>query len=365
MIIQLEKNLLLEKINIAYRFTSSKISSINVLQGVCLKGEKNLFHIYSTNLNQYYHAVIKTEIKENFLIIIEPKKIIDFLSLVPQNKINLKIEENKILITQDQIRGEFPLYKEKDFPFPPVFEEKNQKIKTDFFKNNLPLVLFAASSDDSRPVLTGVNFVSSDEEILIVATDGFRLSLLKTKKEINFPSIIIPAKFLNDILSFIKNEKEIEFSFSKKEKMVQFKLGDDEFFSRVIEGEFPPFEKVIPNQKNTTIEADKNEFLRNTKLVSVFSRDYSNILLLKIKDNKIIFLPKTDNEEKEIAIQEAKTEGEEIKIAFNLKFLLDLLNHLSSEEIIIELLRSDSPAVFKEKNNPNFLHIIMPIRIQE
>ncbi|MGB9707177.1 MAG: DNA polymerase III subunit beta [Microgenomates group bacterium] len=363
--VQLDKNIFLEKINIASRFVSTKISSLNIIQGVCLKGENNVLHIYSTNLNQYYHAVIEAEIKNSFLVVFEPKKVIDFLTLIPKNKINLQIEENKILITQDQIKGEFPLYKEKDFPFPPVIDKKDQRLKTDFLKNNLPLVLFATSNDDSRPVLTGVNFITSDEEILIVSTDGFRLSLLKTKKDINFPSIIVPANFLSDFLNLIKNEKEIGFSFSEKEKMIQFKLANDNFYTRIIEGDFPPFEKVIPTQKNTTIEVDRKEFLRNVRLVSVFSREFSNILVLKIKENKLVFFPKTDGEEKEITTQEAKIEGEEIKIAFNLKFLLDLLNHLSSDEIIIEFLRPDSPAVFKEKNNPNFLHIIMPIRIQE
>lgn len=362
---QLNKEVFLEKINIAVRFVATRISSLATLQGICLKGEKNILQIFSSNLNQYYHGKINTEIKNNFQIIIEPKKIIDFLNLLPKNEIILKIEENKVLITQDKIKGEFPVYKEKDFPFPPKLEEKTQKLKADFFKKNLPMVLFASSNDDSRPVLTGVNFVTDNEEMLIVSTDGFRLSLLKTKKEINFPSIIIPARFLSDLLNFIKKEEEIDFAFSEKEKMVQFIINDDVFYSRVIEGEFPPFEKVIPTQQNIIIEADKNEFLRNIKLVAIFSREHSNIVILKAKDNNLFFLPKTNTEEKEISIQEIKMQGEDIKIAFNYKFLLDLLTRLSAEEIIIELLRPDAPAVFKEKGNPNFLHIIMPIRIQE
>lgn len=365
MTINIQKELLLEKLNLASRFISSKISSISNLQGICLKGEKNFLNICATNLSQYYLSKIKIDNEKDFLIVIEPKKIIEFLSLLPTGKIELKIQEEKIVLTQKNIKGEFLILKEKDFPFPPEIKEKKQTIKTDFFKKNLPLVLFCASSDETRPVLTGVNFVVEDENIIIVSTDGFRLSMMKIKKDINLPSIIIPAKFLNDILFFLKNEEEVNFYYSNEEKMIVFETNENRFFSRLIEGEFPPFEKVIPSQINTTIIANKEEFLRNIKLVSVFSREFSNIVVLKTKNNNLIFQPKIDNQEKEVAIQEVKTKGEEIKIAFNFKFLLDFLSRLSSEEIIIELVRPDAPAVFKPSNEENFLHIIMPVRIQE
>lgn len=362
----IQKDILLEKIILASRFIFSKISSITNLQGICLKGEKDTLNIYSTNLNQYYHGRIKTEIKDNFLIIIDPKKITEFLTLLPSGKVDLLIEKERLLLSQKNIKGEFFLFKEKEFPLPPAIKEKSQKIETTFFKKNLPLVLFSTSTDDSRPILTGVNFVVEENQIIMVATDGFRLSMLKLPKEIDLPSIIIPARFLNEILTLIKNEEKINFFYSNEEKMIKIEIGEDEFFSRLIEGEFPPFEKVIPSQTNTSIEVNKDEFLRNIKLTSVFSRDYSNIIVLKIKENKLIFQPKVDsNEQKEIVIQEAKTKGEENKIAFNYKFLIDLLNRLSCKEIIIEFLKSDSPAVFKTKENPNFLHIIMPVRIQD
>jgi DNA polymerase-3 subunit beta len=218
----------------------------------------------------------------------------------------------------------------------------------------------------ARPVLTGVNFLVENDQILMVSTDGFRLSLLKIKKEIDIPSFIVPASFLEEILNFIKKEKEVKFFYSTEEKMIKFQINDLEFYSRLIEGDFPPFEKVIPQKALITVEVEKDEFLRNIKLVAIFAREYSNVVILKIKKDKIIFQPKADSEEKEIAIQEAKIIGEEeIKVAFNYKFLLDLLNHLQGKDLLIELVRKDAPVVFKIKNNPDFLHIIMPVRTQE
>ncbi|MDO8741567.1 MAG: hypothetical protein Q7J11_00290, partial [Candidatus Roizmanbacteria bacterium] len=175
--ILLQKNDFLEKLEMASRFTSSRLASSTSLQGVCLKGENNILHFYSTDLNYYYHSILKTENNNKFKIIIEPKKIIEFLSLLPEIKIEMEIKEKAIVISQGKIKGQFPLFSDQEFPFPPEKTGEKQKIKTSFFKESLPFLLFAASTDETRPVLTGINFVTNDDELQLVTTDGFRLSL--------------------------------------------------------------------------------------------------------------------------------------------------------------------------------------------
>ena len=362
--ILLQKNELLEKLEFASRFTSSRLASSTSLQGVCLKGEGNTVHFYSTDLNYYYHSFLKTENNNKFKIIIEPKKIIEFLSLLPEIKIEMEIKEKAIVISQGKIKGQFPLFSDQEFPFPPEKTGEKQKIKTSFFKESLPFLLFAASTDETRPALSGVNLLTNGE-LILVATDGFRLSLVKTKKEKQFPSAIIPASFLREIAHFIKEEKEVDFSYSAVEKVVLFSVGETEFYSRQIEGEFPPFEKVIPQEKKTTVKLDKEEFLRNVKLISVFARDFSHIIILEIGKDGARFMPKTADTKQNKSFQEGEVEGENQRVAFNYRFLLDFLNVVDTKNIIIEILRSDAPVVFKLENNPDYLHIIMPVRIQE
>ncbi len=144
--ISLQKNEFLEKLELSARFTSSRLSSSTSLQGVCLKGDVNLVHFYSTDLNYYYHSVLKTENNNKFKIIIEPKKIIEFLSLLPEVKIEIEIKEKAIIITQGKIKGQFPLFSDQEFPFPPEKAGEKQKIKTSFFSDTLPflLILIAA-----------------------------------------------------------------------------------------------------------------------------------------------------------------------------------------------------------------------------
>ncbi len=363
--LSIQRENLLEKLGCASRFTSSKLSSVSALQGVYLKKTDKNIHVYSTNLNYYYHTTIKTNEPGSFEFVIEPKKFMEFVSLLRPGNIDLEIKDKTILVTQGKTRGEFPLITTKDFPFPPEIKEKEQKIKTELFIKSLPLVLFSASSDETRPVLTGVNISASDKDFLMVTTDGFRLSLLKLKKDINLPSVIIPSGFLAELLQFLKGKEEIIMKYSSQEKLFYFSVDDNDLYTRLIEGDYPPFEKVIPAEKKTTVELDKEEFLKNIKLISIFARDISNIIILQVTKEGVRLQPKTEVGAQDTTFQEAKVEGEEIRIAFNYKFLIEFLNHLESKNIIMELLRSDAPAVFKINRNTDFLHIIMPVRIQE
>lgn len=364
--IKINKEEFLKELSLANHFTSSRLSSNTALQGILLVGEENKLHFYSTNLNFYYHSILKQqELDGKFRVIIEPKKIIEFVSLLRADKINLQIKEKSILISQEKTSGEFAFFSLDEFPMPPKITNKKQKIKIDFFEKYLPLISFATSTDQTRPVLTGINFVSTDEGMELVATDGFRLSLLKIKNNLSLPSMIVPSNFLNEIKSFLGDEKEIEFSYQEDEKVLVFYLDNKEIYTRLIEGEYPPYQKVIPTEKITTIILNPSDFLRNVKLISVFAKETSNIVLIETEKDQIKIYPKTIEKENNFTYQEAQIEGEPIKIAFNFRFLIDFLNHVSSKKIIIELLRHDAPAVFKIEENPNFLHIIMPVRIQD
>ncbi len=357
------KNLLFKKLTLASYFISEKISSPQILQKVLIKGNKDIIEFYSSNLNNFFYTKIKTKIKEKIELLLEPKKILEFLSLLPAGEVIVEILEKKIIISQQKTKGVFPRFPAADFPFPPKTEEKEQKIKATTLKQALAQILFSAAKDEGRPALSGVNFITN-EDLTLVTTDGFRLSLLKIKKQIVHPPFIIPASFLEEVLKIMEEEEEVSFSYLKEEKTVVFKIGDNNLYSRLIEGEFPPFERVIPDKYTTKVIIDKEEMLRAIKLIAIFARDFSNVIILNLKKNEVVIQPKTESQENQ-TILEAKTEGEEQKIAFNYRFLLDFLNHLSDEKnIVIEVTRPDAPAVFRSEKKPNYLHIIMPVRIQ-
>lgn len=346
-------------------FIATKFSSLPALRGVYIKGEEEKLHFFATNLNSYYHtsiAIMKTSL---FELVIEPRKIIEFLSLLSPGEIELEIKEKAVHFYQKKIKGVFPVIESNDFPLPPETKGEKQRIKTNFFTTNLPLVLFSVSPDESRPVLTAVNFLSQEGAMTMVSTDGFRLSLLKTKKEIDIPSLLISSDFLEKVIKEARGEESLVFGYLVEDKMVYVQIGEAELYSRLIDGEFPPFGKVIPQEAKTTIIFDREEFLRNVKLVSVFARDYSNVVVCTVRKEGVHLRPKTDRETENDAFQEVEFSGEEQSLAFNYKFLIDFLNTIDSKKIIMQVLRPDAPVVFKSEEYPDFLHIIMPVRIQE
>ena len=326
--ISIDKDYLLEKISLSSHFTSSRLSSVTALQGVLMKGGTGEIHLYATNLNSFYHTLIKIEVKAPFQVILEPKKIMEFLSLLPPGKVTVEIKEKQVVIIQQKTRGTFPIISSEEFPLPPKLDEKEKKIKTANFTKGLPLVLFAASTDETRLVLSGVNFLTQDDEMVMVATDGFRLSLQRYKGDNNIGSMIIPSSFLSEILKFIKGE-EVFFGHSASEKTILFRVGDDEFFSRLIEGDYPPFEKVIPVERKTIVIADREELLRKVKLISVFARDLSHIVVIEVTKEGLRLQPKTETDDGNIAQQEAEVSGEDQRVAFNYKFVLAALAALA------------------------------------
>lgn len=363
------KEVFQEKLFLASRFSLSKISSSpSSLYGGKLEIEEKKLKIITTNLNDFFYTEAEISGGEKKEAVVDIRKIVEFLSFLPPGKIEVEITKKELIIRSNKIEGVFNLISSADFPSFPKTEGKKTHFNQKILKEKLPLILFAASKDESRPVLTGVNFSSKDDKQYIVATDGFRLSLFFEKKEEEIPSIIVSSSLLKEISRISKEtEDEIEMFFSSENKIIRIDLKNNNIsiVSQIIDGEFPPFEKVIPKEWQTRVILDKDEFLRNIKLISIFARDYSNIVFFEINKEGFYLKPKTKEEGGANVFQEAKVEGESQKIAFNYKFILDFLNNVEGEKVIFEMTHPNAPGVFKTDLYQNFLHIIMPIRTEE
>lgn len=359
------KEQLLKAVAQAGRFTSSRVGATAGLQGVLFANNKGKLHIYSTNLNTFFHTILESGEEGEVKFLLDPHKITEFISLLNDGEITLFPEKDKVIISQKKTKGAFPFLSHSDFPTPPVVEGEGQTINVKKFEKLISLVLFSASRDLSRPVLSGINFVEKDGDMDIVATDGFRLSLFHIKNELKMKSMLIPADFLLELTRNIKEKETIIINYLDGEKMVYFKTGDDEYYTRLIEGDFPPYERVIPIEKKTTVSVDRNDLIRNVKIISVFARDFSSIIICQFKKGELVLSPKTEGGGENTTTQEIEFEGEEMRVAFNFKFLLEFLNTMDEERVIIELLRPDAPVVLKTQKEKEYLHIIMPVRIQE
>lgn len=363
--ININRKTLIEKLEQCLKFTAGKTINNNLLRGILIKGSGKTLNIYATNLSFFIHTVIDSESEiEKFQAIIEPVDLIEYLSCVESGKVEIEITENTLKISQEKSRGTFSLISGEEFPLPPETKGEGMMIDLKGLKKNIPLLLLSASKDDSRPVLTSINFIVEGDKLTMVSTDGFRLSVVQEKATIGLRPMLISADFLNNTLQMAKDRNPTVF-YLPEEKIAAFQIGQTTLYTRLIDGDFPPYEKVIPTDKKTTVSIIREDLLKSVRQMAVFVKNSGGIIILNVKKDVIEVSPKNIGKDNNYAVVEGLVDGDEQRVAFNYRFLVDFLNHLDGEKIIIEMLRSDAPVLFRDESRKNFFHIIMPVRISE
>jgi DNA polymerase-3 subunit beta len=255
--------------------------------------------------------------------------------------------------------------------FPKLYEEKGEEVavlKKETVLKDFGKVAFAASQDSGRPALSGVLLKNQKTGLLMVATDGYRLSLknniaIKNKKEKNMPELLLSARAIRE-LTQTRQEEDISLYVSNKNNQAIFIQGETTLVGRLIEAEYPDYEKIIPTEFGTRAEFDKEEMQKAVKLCSVFARETANIVKISVKKDKMIVSANTPSAGENTVEVDAKTTGEENEIAFNARYLLDLFANIEEENMSFEMAGPLNPGVFKITGDNSFLHLIMPIRVQ-
>ena len=308
------------------------------------------------------------KIKEDGELTIPAKNFFEIVSNLTQGTIHLASEKESLKITGAGFTGRISGMNASDFPKVPQAIKKDESIdlsKTEFL-NALPQVSFAVSSDESRPILTGILFILSRKSLSLVATDGFRLSRKSISLENGGEEVktVIPKNILLEVSRVGEESENVLLDVKGKEKQVIFCLDNLVLSSRVLEGEFPDFEKIIPKSSSVKVRVDKEELLRSVKLSSVFARDSANIVKIKIMKDSIKLSAESSQVGNQETTLDAKVEGEPIDISFNYKFLEDFLRSVTGEEVVMEFNNASSPGVFTDPKDPDFLHLIMPVKVQ-
>lgn len=355
-------------ISLASRFTTTR-SQLPILGNILLTSSKTKLSVSSTNLEISILTSIGAKVEKDGEIVIPSKVLLELVSNLPKDSIILSSEKEQIKISTTSFSSTILGMDSTDFPKIPskINKDKSLLLPKDGFVNGLARVIFSSSLDETRPVLTGVLFVLSKGELSLVATDGFRLSLVK----IQIPNLKIESKIIlpKTILSEVGRLSEVDdlfLEFNESEKQVVFNQGDTFLSSRLIEGEFPDFSKIIPRESKISILVDKEDLLRAVKLAAPFSRDNSNIVKLKITKDLINVVAESSqggNQETKVEAKVDKTGAQEFEISFNYKFLEDFIGSVSGEEVKMEFSEVDKPGVFTDPTSPEYLHLIMPVKV--
>ena len=348
-----------------------------ILNNFLLSTEENKIKLEATNLETslIYWGLAKIEEKGKILIPIN--LFLNFINLLKDNEINLESKnENLILKTKNQIT-QFQGINPDEFPIIP----KNEKeiiceISCEKLKEGLEQISDIPLLTSSRIELSGVYFNFLKNKLKIVGTDSFRLGEKiinierKLKKEISF---IVPQNAVRDLISILnqKNDNDV-VSIYYSVNQVLFDFEEDEIFhskikflTRLIEGEFPKYEDIIPSSPSSSVEIlfKRDEFLNQLKQIGLFSGRTSEVKIDCFpKENKIKLYSKAiDLGESESYIS-SEIKGKELSISFNYKFLISGISNIKSSEIIFELNGEDGPGVLKPVGDDNYIYVLMPIK---
>lgn len=356
-------------VSLTSHFVSPK-AQLPILGNILIKTDKSRLILSSTNLETSVSTSIGAKIEKEGEISINGKILNDIVSNLSSGSIELEVVKEQIKITSGKFKSNILGSNTADFPILPTkLSKESFKIDRNEFITSLSKVLFAVSTDETRPILTGVLFVFDSNSLYLVTTDGFRLTEVKLKNKIEIPNskVIVPKAVLSELIKLENEFDEITFSYEKDNNQIIFGIGETILSSRIIEGDFPDYQKIIPNSSVAEIHVDKTEFEKAVKLASVFARDSGNIVKLKITNSILKISAESvvsGNQETEIEIRNDPSGDEvrEIEIMFNYRFIEEILKVITDDEVKIIISDNNKACKFLDPKSPNFLHIIMPIK---
>ncbi|MBI2022345.1 DNA polymerase III subunit beta [Candidatus Daviesbacteria bacterium] len=360
---------LLPALQAVARSTGGK--NLPVLANILLQTGNGKIKLSATNLEIGVVKSVNAKVLEEGEITVPARVFLEVVSSLAEEELEVESQGEQIKVSAKKFNAKINGIGANEFPPIPLSSEKGVFILGDVLKTGLPEVTFAAANDEGRPVLTGILTQIKEGLLELVATDGFRLAHktanLESSEEVKF-SALIPRRTFEEVVRLISEElgkegDKVELSTSENQNQVIFKIGQAQVSSRLIEGQFPAWEKIIPKSFQNRTVVDRMELLKAVKLASVFAKDASNIVKIETGKDTI----KLRSETKEIGGQEAEVEaqveGEEITIAFNNKFLTDALSAIPTSQISIEFSGNLSPALIKPVGQEGLDYVVMPIRL--
>ena len=363
-------------LNIVGRAVAAR-TTLPITNNILLAADQSRLKLAATNLEMAITCWIGAKIEEEGAITVPARLLTEFISSLPSDKIDVSLSPRTKTLELKCARFEARIsgVDAKDFPpIPKVEEGVATKVEVDALQQGINQVVFAAATEESRPVLTGVDAQFKDELLTLAAADGFRLAVyrLPLAAPVKEPTeVIIPARTLSELNRLVADQEEpVEITVNSNKSQALFRLKDIELVSQLVQGTFPNYKQLIPQSFNTRMTVSVDEFLRATKTAAIFARDGSGIVRLVITPGaakapgKLTVSARSEEIGDDVGEIDATVEGEEAKIAFNGRYLTDVLSVLQETQVALETTNPSSPGVIRPVGADNYLHVVMPMFVQ-
>ena len=344
-------------------------STLPITQNILLSAEQSQLKLAATNLEMATTCWIGAKIEQEGAITVPARLLIDFVNSLPNDliEINLPAASRILELKSGHFQAHINSIDAADFPpIPQISDGINTSIEASALREGITQVVFAAATEESRPVLTGINSEFDGEQLNLVAADGFGLAVHNAT--LGSP---VSEKTLNELNRLLGEQEEpVEITINEQKSQALFRLKNAEIVSQLIQGSFPNYSQVIPPSYTTRAVVDLNEFLRVTKMSSIFARDASGIVRLvltpgtELIPGKVTVSAQAEEVGGNVGEIDALIDGEEAKIAFNVKYLADVLSVLHQAQVALEVTTPSSPGTIRPIGVDNYVHVVMPMFVQ-
>ncbi|MCF3944012.1 DNA polymerase III subunit beta [Oceanobacillus alkalisoli] len=338
------------------------------IHGITLSGSDSDISIESF-IPSEDNGNVNVENIEPGTIVLQARYFPDIVRKLPQDTVDFIVEENhQVKISSG--KSEFTLVGQsaEEYPHLPRLEaETSFEMPIPLFKNMIKQTVFAVSTMETRPILTGVNIKLENNELTFTATDSHRLAMRKTAIEavgIEFHNVVVPGKSLNELNKILDDTEEtVEINVTNNQ--ILFRTKHLSFLSRLLDGNYPETSRLIPEERKTRIVVNTKELLNTIDRASLLAREErNNVVKLTTQESSIVEItsnsPEVGNVHEEIVVE--TIEGEELKISFSSKYMMDALKSMEYDEVIIDFTGAMRPFVLIPKEDDSILQLILPVR---
>ncbi|MCT8977618.1 DNA polymerase III subunit beta [Clostridium sp. CX1] len=359
-----EKSILQEGISTAQKAVTGK-STMPILNGILIKAKNNEITLIGSDIDLSIETKIKAEIIEEGNIVIDARLFGEIIRKLPNDVVSINtIENNSIEILCQKSRFTLIHMNGEDFPLlPSINENMIFSVPQRILRNMIKSTIFATAQDETRPILTGVLFEINNNNLNLVALDGYRLAVRSENLSTdNVISAVIPGKTLSEVSKILEEDDEnVNITFTPNH--ILFNLGYTKIISRLLEGEFIRYNSIIPEEYNLKVIAKRGDLLHCIERASLMAKDgNTNLIKLSMEEENMIITSNSQlgmvREELNIILQ-----GQSLQIAFNSKYLIDVLKIMEEEEIVMEFSSSVSPCVIRNKEINNCTYLVLPVRL--
>lgn len=364
MIFKCEKQKILEGISIVQKAITGK-STVSILEGIYINASQSGLTLIGSDMDISIETKVDADVLEEGSIVIDAKIFGEIIRKLPNSTIKIETMENQVIeITCEKSVFDVIYMNTSDFPdFPKINDELKISVNQNILKNMIRGTSFAIAQDETRPILQGILFEVKNKNLNLVALDGYRLAVKSEFLDNDIDiEVVIPGKILNEVSKILEDTDEIvDITFTNNH--ILFNLEKTKIISRLLEGKFINYNSLLPQEHKLLVNVNRQELQNAIERASLMAKDgNTNLIKLDVQQDNLII---TSNSQlgkvrEEISM---KLQGEQIQIAFNSRYLLDVLKNMEDDEVVMKMTSGISPCVLEEKNNENAKYLVLPVRL--